>query len=140
MIPTLTILICHLALTGEEASPSKLQHDTYSGYFVSNKFEPKAKQSFVVIKDEEQFYKVFGNGFVMHDKSHPLPKDAFKSNQVLAVIKRGNAFWEYKVDKVTVERGVVQFRYAATSQVALDTTFASPLIVSVPQGQRADSG
>ena len=67
------------------------------------------------------------------DKSHRLPKDAFKSNVVLAAIKRGNASWEYKVQGVTVERGVVQLRYTVRSKATPDTTFACPLIVSVPR-------
>jgi hypothetical protein len=69
----------------------------------------------------------------MRDKAHRLPKDAFKSNIVLAAIKRGNALWEYKVEGVTVEQGVVQLRYAVTSKATPDTTFACPLIVSVPK-------
>ena len=47
----------------------------------------------------------------------------------------GNAFWEYKVEGVTVEQGVVQLRYAVTSKATPDTTFACPLIVSVPKGE-----
>ncbi len=69
-------LICHVGIAAE---PVKLPHDTYSGYFVSNKFEPKAAQSFVVISDQEQFDKVFAAAFVMNDKSPRLPEDAFKT-------------------------------------------------------------
>ena len=116
------------------AEGTKLPFDTYSGYFVSNKFEPDAAASFVVINDQARFDQVFGVAFVMRDKSHRLPKDAFKSNIVLAAIKRGNALWEYKVEGVTVEQGVVQLRYAVTSRATPDTTFACPLIVSVPKG------
>ena len=117
------------------AEQTKLPFDTYSGYFVSNKFEPDAATSFVVIDDQAKFDQVFGVAMVMRDKSHRLPKDAFKSNMVLAAIKRGNAFWEYKVKGVTVEQGVIQLRYAVTSKAAPDTTFACPLIVSVPKGK-----
>ncbi len=48
---------------------------------------------------------------VMQDKSHRLPKDAFKSLMVVAAIKRGNAVVEYKVDGVTEVDGVVELRY-----------------------------
>ena len=61
--------IGHLALA---ADATKLSFDTYSGYFVSNKFEPNAAESFVVINDQEQFDKVFGVAMVMGDKSHRL--------------------------------------------------------------------
>jgi hypothetical protein len=70
---------------------------------------------------------------VMQDKSHRLPADAFKSNVVLAVIKRGNAVWEYKVDGVSMKDGVVEIRYNATSTPSDSATFASPLIVSIPR-------
>jgi hypothetical protein len=116
------------------AEQTKLPYDTYSGYFVSNKFEPDAAESFLVVTDQAKFDQVFGAAFVMGDKSHRLPKDAFKSNMVLAAVKRGNAFWEYKMEGVTVEQGVVQLRYAVTSKATPDTTFACPLIVSVPKG------
>jgi hypothetical protein len=128
----LVILFCQLSLAGDAA---KLPFDTYSGYFVSNKFEPDAAASFVVISDQSTFDEVFGVAFVMRDKSHRLPKNAFKSNILVAVIKRGNAFWEYRVEGVTVEKGVIQVRYGFTSKATPDTTFACPLIVSVPKGE-----
>lgn len=113
---------------------TKLPFDTYSGYFVSNEFEPDAAESFVVINDQEQFDKVFGVAMVMQDKSHRLPADAFKSNVVLAAIKRGNAVWEYKAEGVSMKDGVVEVRYTATSTESESATFASPLIVSIPKG------
>ncbi len=108
--------------------------DSYSGYFVSNKFEPDATESFVVINSQEQFDNIFGVATVMGDKSHRLPEDAFKSNVVLAAIKRGNAVWEFKVEGVTVNDGLVELRYTTTSTTSDSATFASPLIVSIPTG------
>ena len=130
---TVATLICHFTLAGEAAAPAKVPHDAYSGYFASNKFEPDAKQSFVVFTDQDQFDKVFGVAFVMRDKARRLPTDAFKSLMVLAVIKRGNAFVEYEVEDVTVEHGVIHLRYRTTSKKTPETTFACPLIVSVPR-------
>jgi len=86
----------------QAAAPVKLAFGTYSGYFVSNKFEPDAAESFLVITNQGQFDKVFGVAMVMGDKSHRLPKDAFKSNTVLAAIKRGAAVWEFKVEGATL--------------------------------------
>ena len=117
------------------AEPTKLSFDTYSGYFVSNKFEPDAAESFLVITDQERFDQVFGVAFVMGDKSHRLAKDAFKSNIVAAAIKRGSAIVEYKVEGVTVKDGVVELRYTTTEKKSDSATFASPLIVSIPKGE-----
>jgi hypothetical protein len=115
------------------ADPVNLPFDTYSGYFVSNKFEPNAAESFLVITDQGQFGRVFGVAMVMGDKSHRLPKDAFKSKIVLAAIKRGKAFWEFKVEAVTEAAGVVELRYTTTEKKSDSTTFACPLIVSIPK-------
>jgi hypothetical protein len=112
-----------------------LAFDTYSGYFVSNKFEPNAAESFVVLNDQEEFDKVFGAAMVMDDKSHWLPKNAFKSQIVIAVIKRGSSVVEYKVEGVTVKGGVVELGYSTTSKKSDTATFASPLIVSIPRGK-----
>jgi uncharacterized membrane protein len=114
--------------------PTKLAFDTYSGYFVSNKFEPDAAESYVGLADQAKFDSVFGVAMVMGDKSHRLAKDAFDSNLVLAVIKRGKAVWEYKVEGVMLDKGVVQLRYTATKKTSDSATFASPLIVSIPKG------
>jgi hypothetical protein len=116
-----------------KAAAANLTFDTYSGYFVSNKFEPKAAESFVVITDQGQFNKVFGVAFVMGDKSHRLPKDAFKSLMVVAAIKRGSAVVEYKVEGVSVKDGVVELKYTTTSTKSDTATFACPLIVSIPK-------
>jgi hypothetical protein len=131
---TFSVLMAVWAASSWAAEQTKLPFDTYSGYFVSNKFEADAATSFVVIDDQAQFDQVFGVAFVMGDKSHRLPKDAFQSNVVLAAIKRGNAHVEFKVEGVAVELGVVHLRYAVTSRATPDTTFACPLIVSIPRG------
>ena len=52
-IVSLVILIGCLGQPALAADGAKLTFDTYSGYFVSNKFEPDAAVSFVVITDQE---------------------------------------------------------------------------------------
>jgi hypothetical protein len=116
------------------AEPAKLSFDTYSGYFVSNKFEPDAPRSFAIITDRPQFEDIFGVARVMGDKSHRLPKNAFASKMVVAAIRRGNAVWDFKVDDVTVADGVVQIHYACKASKSETATFACPLIVSIPKG------
>ena len=113
----------------------EISFDTYSGYFVSNKYEPNAAESFLVITDQEKFDQVFGVAFVMNDKSHRLPKDAFKSLIVLSAIKRGAAVWEFKVNEVTEASRVVEVYYTATSKKSDSATFACPLFVSIPKGR-----
>ena len=124
------------AVQPEGSVPSKaLKTDTYSGYFVSNKFEPDAPASFVVLSSQEQFDQVFGAAVVMGDKSHRLPKDAFESLLVVAAIKRGKATWEYKLEAASQKGGVVELRYTTTATRSDSATFACPLIVSIPRGK-----
>lgn len=119
----------------EAAEAVRLPFDTYSGYFVSNQFEPDSAESFAVIAAQEQFDNTFGVATVMGDKSHRLAKNVFESNVVLAAIKRGGEMWEFKVETVTVNNGVVALRYTTTSETSDSATFACPLIVSIPKGQ-----
>jgi protein tyrosine phosphatase (PTP) superfamily phosphohydrolase (DUF442 family) len=123
------------SVTPTRTTGAKLAFDAYSGYFVSNKFESNVAESFVVISDQEHFDKVFGVAFVMGDKSHRLPKDAFKSLMVVAAIKRGSAVVEYKVEGVTNKDGVVELRYTTTEKKRDTATFACPLIVSILKGK-----
>jgi hypothetical protein len=111
-----------------------LSFETYSGYFVSNNFEPDAPDSFVVLKTQKAFDGVFGVAMVMNDRSHRLAEGAFASNVVLATIKRANAICEFKVEHVSLLDGVVKICYRATSKKSETASFACPLIVSIPKG------
>lgn len=110
-----------------------VKHEVFNGYFVSNKFEPDAAQSFVVLRDQASFDATFGVAFVMRDKSRRLPAGAFDKLLVLGVIKRGMSTWDYQVDEVREVKGGLEVRYSAKAQPQTGATFASPLIVGVPK-------
>ena len=114
---------------------NKLTFKTYSGYFVSNKFEPDASSSFVALDNRKQFDQVFGVAFVIGDKSPRLASGALETELVLAAIKRGKAVCTYKVSSVTEEEGVVRLRYQTTSKKSDSASFACPLIISIPKGK-----
>ena len=122
------------ATSAEETA--KLEFKTYSGYFVSNKFEPDAPSSFVAALDnQKQFDQVFGVAFVIGDKSPRLAPDALKTELVLSAIRRGKAFCTYEVSSVTEEEGVVRLRFQTTSKKSDSASFACPLIISIPKGK-----
>jgi hypothetical protein len=131
----ITSLTCIFTLSASAAEPQQLAIDSYNGYFVSNKFEPDARESFLAIKDQKGFDHAFGAGFVMHDKSHRLAKNAFDTQIVVAAIKRGAAMWTYTVESATVADGVVTIKYSATEKKSDSAKFACPLIVSIPKGE-----
>ena len=133
---TLVVLMLLTAASLVQAAPATqpVAFDTHDGYFVSNKFEPDVPTSFVVFQDQKAFDKVFGSAFVMNDKHHRLPKDAFESKMVVATIKRGKAVWTYKVEAVRAEAGILTLRYSTKTEAHPTAEFACPLIVSIPKG------
>ena len=114
---------------------TKLKFKTYSGYFVSNKFEPDVPSSFVALDNRKQVDQVFGVAFVIGDKSPRLAPGALKTQLVLSAIRRGKAFCTYEVSSVTEKEGVVHLRYQTMSKKSDSATFACPLIVSIPKGK-----
>ena len=131
--------LCALALVGvsraDDATKEKpVTFEQHSGYFESNKSGLKGPASYLAFTDAAAFNKVFGVGFTMGKKPNVLPKGAFDKRLAVAVIKRGDAIWQYKVNKVTAKDGTLTVAYEATSRGAGGTArFASPLIVSVPK-------
>lgn len=116
------------------AAPANVAYESHDGYFVSNKFEPKEPASFVVLHDQKAFDNVFGVAFVMRDKAHRLPKDAFAKSIVVAAIKRGKAFVTFKVESVSAENKTLRVRYATKSEPNATAEFSCPLILSLPKG------
>jgi hypothetical protein len=123
----------------DKAKPAgqEVKFDTYGGYFVSNQFEPAAPASFVVIRDPKRFDEVFGVARVMGDKSHRLAPGAFDTQIVIAAVKRGKTFWDFKIQDVRVEGGVVTLRYTVAGRPQEGVEYACPLIVSIPKGEYA---
>ena len=98
-------LLMALLITSTSARETgKLDFKTYSGYFVSNKFEPDNPLSFVVLDDRKKFDQVFGVAFVFGDKSPRLAPNA--SIMARPRRRRGKAC-TFEVSSVTVEDGVV---------------------------------
>ena len=138
MRPALVILTFCLGLLAAEPATQPaskpVAFDVHNGYFVSNQFEPKEPSSFAVITDQKAFDRIFGVGVVWADKSHRLPEKSFDSKTVVAVIKRGETFWQFTVQDVQAGQGVLTIRYTATAEPQDSAEFACPLIVSVPKG------
>lgn len=112
-------------------SAKPVAFDVHDGYFVSNRFEPDAATSFVVLKDQASFDKVFGVAMVMGDKSRRLPQGAFDKKVVVAAIHRGKAMVTFQVEDVTLAEQVLVVRYTTKSQASASAEFACPLIIAV---------
>jgi hypothetical protein len=107
---------------------------TYRDYSVCNTLEPNSPRSFLVINDQSHFDKVFAATRAAGDASETLPQDLFWLMMVIAVVKRGDAPADYKVENAWLRDGTVELRYATVSASAGSATIASPLIVSIPKG------
>ena len=120
------------AARADAADGKDVDYDIHTGYFESNKSGLTGDSSYLAFASQKAFDAVFGVARVMGDKQRFLPKDAFDTKLVIAVIKRGKSVYDYKVDKVTNNDGVLTIQYTATPQPPSDKTmFATPLIVSV---------
>lgn len=114
----------------DTAKGKEVKFDVHNGHFVKNNAGLKRDSSYLVFSDRESFDKVFGAAAIMR-KQNFVPKDAFDKKMVVAVIKRGKAVTEYKVEKVTADDGTLYVQYTAKTGTPGSATFASPLIVSV---------
>ena len=132
MIAVSIFLASHLVAA--EAPPKPVVFDTHDGYFVSNQFEPAAPTSFVVIKDQVSFDKVFGVAGVMGDKSHRLPPAALGTKWVVAAIHRGKSMVTYQVESVVADGQTLVARYTTKSVPSDTAEFACPLILSLDNG------
>ena len=119
-----------------EAKGKDVDYDIHNGYFESNKSGLAGDSSDLVFTDQKAFDAVFGVAAVQGGRQRFLPKDAFDSKMVVAVIKRGKGIYDYKVEKVADDDGVLEVQYTATPQDGGGTaTFATPLILSVDKGK-----
>jgi hypothetical protein len=120
------------------AEATALPFETYSGYLVSSKLGPDVGESCMVITNEKRFNEVFWDMDKKGDTFHGLPDDAFASNLVLAVIRRPPPLfgWRFDAERVTEGNGIVQLRYAATSEKSDAVLSAYTLIVSIPKADK----
>jgi hypothetical protein len=120
----------------EQAKGEKLDYQVYSGHFESNKSGLKGQESFLAFTDDEAFREVFGQVPPLGGKKfHYVKPEDFKTQLVVAAIKRGNRLWSYKVEKVTADGRTLQVRYRAEGGKEDSARFASPLILSVDRGK-----
>lgn len=126
--------IVPLQASQKEPEGQKVAYTVHSGYFRRNDSGLEDPLHALVITDQKRFDQIFGVAFVMGAKPKVLPEKAFDTLVVCALIRQGNKVWTYTVTGVTQQEGVLTIQYKATAADGGTATFASPLIVSVPQG------
>jgi hypothetical protein len=130
----MALALTALAAGADEARGRKVEYDVHNGHFVSNKFEVK-DAAYVAITDKAGFDAIFGAARTMGKPPNFVPRDAFEKKMVVAVIKKGNAPVDYKVETVTADGDTLYVQYKAETKGATTATYASPLIVSVEKNK-----
>lgn len=128
------VLLGYGVVAPAAAAPREVEYTVHSGHFERNDSGLSGPASYLVVDDRAAFDRLFGVAFTMGPRPKVVPDDAFGSKRVVAVIRRGNQVWTYKVAGVTVADGVLTVRYTSSAEDHPGATFASPMIVSVPRG------
>lgn len=148
----LTLMIC-ISFSGiaygqasDEGKPEKVQSvqngkpikfQLHNGHFERNDTGLASKYSFLVIRDNAGFEKIFGVaalGLGPTKKQNFVTADTFEESIVVAMIERGNSVPIFTKVSVVAQQDklVVSFNYQPGQP---DTArYASPLIISVPKG------
>jgi len=135
-------LICFcgsIAIAAPVPAPEKseeIRFQSHSGHFEKNNSGLKGDSSYLSILDQAAFDKVFGSVPPLGGKKHNwLPQDAFKTDQVIAVIKRGPSTYTFSTISVASDAKTitVKFTSKAGDPGAGTAQFATPMILSIPQ-------
>jgi hypothetical protein len=127
----LALALLTVIAVGDEAKGKKVKYALHTGYFQKNNAGLKGETSYLALATQEQFDKIFGVAFLVGAKQNFLPKGAFQTRLVAAVIKRGKSLWSYTIEKVTVDKDTLYVQYQAAAKAGGGARFASPLIISV---------
>src|SRR5436189_6088567 len=93
---------------GDDTKPKDVKFEQATGYFESNKSGLEGEASYIAFSNQEAFAKVLRpTPPLMGKKPKLLPNDVFDRNLVVAVIKRGDTTWQYKVEKVKAQSGTL---------------------------------
>jgi hypothetical protein len=118
----------------QNSKAAEVKFERYTSYFEKNNSGLKGDASYLVLKKQRDFDKVFGAGATMGENSF-MPDGAFDSMIVAAAIKRGSKVRTYDNVQTEVENGKLYVRYSTYDMSAGNATFSSPLILAVPKGK-----
>jgi hypothetical protein len=97
-----------------DAGSRTVEYKTLAGYAESRDSGMKGDASFVALTSKTEFSRVFDPVFTPRGVPDPVAKDAFDTRLFVAVIKRSDVLWEYKVEKVTANGDTLTVAYRAT--------------------------
>lgn len=97
-----------------DAGRKPVEHKTWNGYAESRDSGLKGDASFLALTAKSEFSRVFDPVLTPRGRPDVIPADAFDKQLFVAVIKRGDVLWDYKVEKVTANGDTLTVHYRAT--------------------------
>jgi hypothetical protein len=97
-----------------DAGSHPVEHKLCNGYAESRDTGLKGDFSFLALTSKTEFSRIFAPVLTPRGAPDPVAKDAFDTRLFVAVIKRGDVLWDYKVEKVTANGDTLTVNYAAT--------------------------
>jgi hypothetical protein len=124
-----------------DAGSRTVEHKTYAGYAESRDSGQKGDASFLVIPSKTEFTRIFDPVLTPRGAPDPVAKDAFDTRLFVAVIKRDDVLWDYKVEKVTANGDALTVNYRATPRKGGDaprgeTRRAGPLVTTTKESPK----
>lgn len=114
-------------------TPPSIPYAIYGApFFVRNDFERGRARSYLVVRDETTFRRVFGIGMTMGATAPPIGPDFFAARMLLVAIERGPRC-RYTVEAVRPGATTLRLSYALACGPRESASFAVPLIVAVPR-------
>ena len=117
-----------------ENKAAEVGFQKYDSYFEKNNSGLKGGVAYLVLRNQNEFDKIFGTAATMGNNSF-LPDGAFDSMLVVATVKRNSSLRKYEVTQTAQENGKLYVRYNTVDEKPSTATFSSPLILTVPKGK-----
>jgi hypothetical protein len=112
-VVTAPVLVFAFAPAPDSGSRT-VEHKTYNGYAESRDSGLKGDASFLALTSKAEFSRVFDPVLTPRGVPDPVGKSVFDERLFVAVIKRSDVLWDYKVEKVTAGGDTLTVSYRAT--------------------------
>lgn len=94
-----------------DAGSRTIDHKVIDGYGVSRDANLKGDACFLAVTSKEEFDRVFYPVLTPRGLPDPVAKNAFDTRLFVAVVKRGDVLYDYKVEKVIANGDTLTVQY-----------------------------
>jgi hypothetical protein len=121
-----------------DAGSHPVEYKMCNGYAESRDAGLKGDFSFLALTSKTEFSRIFAPVITPRGAPDPVAKDAFDTRLFVAVIKRDDVLWDYKVEKVTANGDTLTVQYSATPRkggpAGGGATMRAPVGISTSKG------